>query len=1089
MIFDVKATSALLAKDEDFIKHTISFSDFIYIKSIFCLITTATGHRMAFIGSIPQGTCSIIDPANSDNSSQANQYGHILTELFNSFLRSPKLKLSVHTQTVQKEETCLDCGPIICSVILNIIQNSPNRPWDIRSLRYELKKVNGHQLRQPETPTSKIRKHSISFRKQAASDLLRSVWMACTQMAADKIYEHILQLRSDRTLPRNIRHDPKLPERDLNCENIRRSYLKDKKGTIQKILYASTITDFPSEETIVSHFIKKGNPPKPVNWTGSFPTIQGSEFQFHSPSAEEILKCVKDLKHSAAGEDTIYYRDVLYADPEGKLMEFLFSKVVESCTAPTQWVRFKTLLIPKKDKDGSYNNIDSWRPIALLSSVYKILTSCLAHQLQSWIKAERLLHPFQKNMGPYEGCAEHNFTLTSILEYQRRNQILPIHVAFLDICEAFPTVPVELICVNLRKMGCQEKSTALIEALYANSECAYICGSIKTAYLPIRTGVRQGCPLSMLLFSIGINPLLMELSNELSFGYSLHQQKVAVLAYADDLALIAQTQNWLQHMIQCAEVFAERINITFNPKKCGYLSHNHKHAQNLTIHDQPIPIIENGLSYKYLGVNFSKRGKIPPIELMQACILDLSKIESSNLLPWQKLDAYHIFIHSRLTFIFRNVEFPIGFLNHYMLPDPRNPAKMTHLEAVIRDFIRKVTFSNRNCPTAYMYTEKSMGGIGLLPVTEEYCIQSIVQAFKMLVAEHNALAHIAEMELIKTAENSTNLSSALDWLNAGSQRNPNSSWWHRVRYAIGHLASACQICVTFTPVPDINIKVRHTPEPSNITHKEVIISRENKQNLTHALHDLLRRANLFNWRKMKRHGECSMALALSPLVNTAIFNRLSLYAWRFIHRARTNCLPTRDAPENENKSCRRCDYHNESLQHVLCHCPANMHLVRNRHNAILRLIAEALSKLPDIECVFDQQCKLSDRNLRPDIQVTCDSAKAFYIIDVKTPYDTVTNFDNAASRNMQHYKELQSDIRSALSGWRVHIYTVIVGALGSWAPANDSVLKELGLRDSTVNSLRSQCVISSTEISAMIWNSHNHGHRYLLKAADNPSDS
>ncbi|KAH1166505.1 hypothetical protein KIL84_015677 [Mauremys mutica] len=58
--------------------------------------------------------------------------------------------------------------------------------------------------------------------------------------------------------------------------------------------------------------------------------------------------------------------------------------------------------------------------------------------------------------------------------------------------------------------------------------------------------------------------------------------------------------------------------------------------------------------------------------------------------------------------------------------------------------------------------------------------------------------------------------------------------------------------------------------------------------------------------------------------------------WRFIHRARLNCVPLNGAIRhgNRDKHCRKCGYVNETLPHILCGCKQHSGAWRHRHNAI-----------------------------------------------------------------------------------------------------------------------------------------------------------
>ena len=106
--------------------------------------------------------------------------------------------------------------------------------------------------------------------------------------------------------------------------------------------------------------------------------------------------------------------------------------------------------------------------------------------------------------------------------------------------------------------------------------------------------------------------------------------------------------------------------------------------------------------------------------------------------------------------------------------------------------------------------------------------------------------------------------------------------------------------------------------------------------------------------------------------------------WRFIHRARLNCLPVNSVKSrwsNSYPKCRHCDS-DETLPHVLCHCLPNMPSILRRHNSIVDRIVNAVQYGT---ITTDQLVPAANSRLRPDIIVEEDNK--VLIIDVRCPFD------------------------------------------------------------------------------------------------------
>ena len=175
---------------------------------------------------------------------------------------------------------------------------------------------------------------------------------------------------------------------------------------------------------------------------------------------------------------------------------------------------------------------------------------------------------------------------------------------------------------------------------------------MKVGPFPVNKGVRQGCPLSMLLFNVAINQVL--------FAVDPDQIAFKILAYADDIAITSTSLEELQVDVNKANALIQWCGMKIKPTKCGLLSHqpplrfgcalNQYKAPDLksfTIDGCPIPIVDEDGSqkYKYLGVLRGKNIRQTPITVYQMCLEKLRQITQSSLLPWQALDAIKIFIH------------------------------------------------------------------------------------------------------------------------------------------------------------------------------------------------------------------------------------------------------------------------------------------------------------------------------------------------------------------------------------------------------------------------------------------------------------
>ncbi|KAG8173755.1 hypothetical protein JTE90_023245 [Oedothorax gibbosus] len=171
--------------------------------------------------------------------------------------------------------------------------------------------------------------------------------------------------------------------------------------------------------------------------------------------------------------------------------------------------------------------------------------------------------------------------------------------------------------------------------------------------------------------------------------------------------------------------------------------------------------------------------------------------------------------------------------------------------------------------------------------------------------------------------------------------------------------------------------------------------------------------------------------------------------WRFVHKARLNGNTT----WNESISqCHRCNAPLESTLHVLSLCKPNMGRRTARHNAIVERIHHA--KRRDWQ-VYSKNQVLGNDRLRPDLVLTKGSQEAL-ILDITVPYENrYQAFENARNEKSRKYAAIASLLAKDFK--KVSVAAIIVGALGSWDPANDAVLRRF-TNKRYVSKLRKLCV-------------------------------
>ncbi len=115
------------------------------------------------------------------------------------------------------------------------------------------------------------------------------------------------------------------------------------------------------------------------------------------------------MSNSAPGKNRVEYRHLKLVDPDCSLMELVLNWCISERQIPMAWKQSTIILIYKK---GDSNDPSNFRPIALMSCLYKLLTAHLSARVSQFAVDQNLMSTHQKSTRPSKGCHEHTFTHT-----------------------------------------------------------------------------------------------------------------------------------------------------------------------------------------------------------------------------------------------------------------------------------------------------------------------------------------------------------------------------------------------------------------------------------------------------------------------------------------------------------------------------------------------------------------------------------------------------------------------------------------------------------------------------------------------------
>lgn len=279
--------------------------------------------------------------------------------------------------------------------------------------------------------------------------------------------------------------------------------------------------------------------------------------------------------------------------------------VMETGVIPDEWTLSLLVPVPKKGADST--NPDHYRGIALMSVTEKIFLKILERRLQQSLAASGSLSRFQ---GGFKSRQEAVALATGLVEVVSRRRACGAAtvVAFVDYNKAYDRVSHEALFAKMEVMGISGRFLALIKGLYANSSVAVLLpgGYVGEAF-PQRLGLRQGCPLSPVLFNIYINDIFDEMMI-LGLGVSVpgmpEEDLVPGLLFADDTALfMPANQARAARTMECLESWSDRWGAVVGHKKCGLMTFGPVGTPQMVV-DTTVQgeAFESVREYTYLGI-------------------------------------------------------------------------------------------------------------------------------------------------------------------------------------------------------------------------------------------------------------------------------------------------------------------------------------------------------------------------------------------------------------------------------------------------------------------------------------------------------
>ena len=180
----------------------------------------------------------------------------------------------------------------------------------------------------------------------------------------------------------------------------------------------------------------------------------------------------------------------------------------------------------------------------------------------------------------------------------------------IDAEKAFEKIQHQFMIKTLQKVGKEGTYFNIIKVIYDKPTANLILNGEKLKAIPLRSGTRQGCPCSSLLFNIALEVLATAIREEKEIkGIQIGKEEVKLSLFADDMILhIENPKDATRKLLELINEFGKVAGYKINAQKSLAFPYTNDEKSEREI-KETLPFTTATKRVKYLGINLHRETK------------------------------------------------------------------------------------------------------------------------------------------------------------------------------------------------------------------------------------------------------------------------------------------------------------------------------------------------------------------------------------------------------------------------------------------------------------------------------------------------